>query len=194
VEAVGAAGDHPDLGVDRFDSGVGQAVLDRGDDPRTLRRDRLGELDERGQATSPGPRDPLVEQPDRVLGGQPVDLPELLLEQVRPVQPGVGLLDARELRGLAVGEVFGVLPQRVPCALEILRSGDLTGLARLVSDLAADLVQRVGREHHDVKRVDAADRAGDPVGNRAGDPAGRPDQAAGVVIDDDSQVALALAM
>jgi DNA recombination-dependent growth factor C len=44
--------------------------------------------------------------------------------------------------------------------------------ARLVSDLAADLVQRVGREHHDVKRVHAADRVRETVGDRAGDPAG----------------------
>ena len=52
-------------------------------------------------------------------GGEPVDLAQLLLEQVRAVQPGVGLLDRGELRGLAVGEVLGVLPDREPGALQL---------------------------------------------------------------------------
>jgi len=47
VEAEGAAGDQPDLGVDRFDAGVGEAVLNGGDDPGALLGDRAGELDER---------------------------------------------------------------------------------------------------------------------------------------------------
>jgi hypothetical protein len=33
VKAVGAAGDHADLGVDRFDADVRRAVLDGSDDP-----------------------------------------------------------------------------------------------------------------------------------------------------------------
>ena len=119
----------------------------------------------------------------------------------------------------------GVLPQREPRALQILRGCDLAGPARLVPDLAADLVQRVGSEHHDVKRVDAADGVGQSVGDRSGDPAGHvaghqfdlfaarlaelieerldglavtagrgPYQPPAVVIDDDGQVALTLAM
>jgi hypothetical protein len=41
--------------------------------------DRAGELDERGEATSPRPGDPLIKQLPRRFGGQPVvDLPELL--------------------------------------------------------------------------------------------------------------------
>jgi hypothetical protein len=47
VEAEGAAGDQPDLGVDRLDAGVGEAVLDRGEDPGVLVGDRAGEPDER---------------------------------------------------------------------------------------------------------------------------------------------------
>jgi hypothetical protein len=69
---------------------------------------------------------------------------------------------------LAVGEVLGVLPQREPRALEILGDSDLTGAAGVVLDLAADFVQRVGGEHHDVKRVDATDGVGEPVGDRPG--------------------------
>ena len=71
------------------------------------------------------------------------------------------MLELRELRSLAAGEVLGVLPQRVAGALEVLRERDLTAAARLVSDLAADLVERVGREHHDMKRIDAAHRIGE---------------------------------
>jgi hypothetical protein len=93
VKAEGASGDHPDLGVDRFDAGVGEAVLDRGDDSGALLGDGLGQLDERREPTSPGPRDPLVEQRDRGGRRQPVDLAQLLLEQVAAIQRAVGLLD-----------------------------------------------------------------------------------------------------
>jgi hypothetical protein len=55
------------------------------------------------------------------------------------------------------------------CALQILR-GDLTRTARVLADLAADLVWRVGGEHHDLKWV--AGRRQKPVGDRHGDPAG----------------------
>jgi hypothetical protein len=56
VEAEGAAGDQADLGVDRFDAGVGEAVLDRGDDSCALLADRARELQERLQrrASRPG--------------------------------------------------------------------------------------------------------------------------------------------
>ena len=94
-----------------------------------------------------------------------------------------------------------------------------------VPDLAADLVERVGRQLHDVKRVDAARRLRGALGDRSADPAGHvgghqlqlfaalfaqlveerehrgavaarggPHQPAGVVVDDDSQIALALAV
>jgi hypothetical protein len=36
VEPERAAGDQPDLGVDRFDAGVGEAALDRGKDAGAL--------------------------------------------------------------------------------------------------------------------------------------------------------------
>jgi len=80
-------------------------VLDRCDDPGALLGDGLGELDERREPTASGPRDPFVEQLDRCVGGQPVDLAQLLLEQVAAIQRLVGLLDVGELRDLSVGEV-----------------------------------------------------------------------------------------
>ena len=54
----------------------------------------------------------------------------------------------------------------------ILRGRDLTGATPVVPDLAANLVQRVGGEHHDMKRVDATDRVREPVSDGRGDPAG----------------------
>ena len=75
-----------------------------------------------------------------MLGADAVDLPQLLLEQVRPVEPRVGSLDHRELGLLAVGEVLGVLPDREASAFELSREREVAGAARLVSDRAADLV------------------------------------------------------
>jgi hypothetical protein len=200
-------------------------VLDRGDDPGALVGDGLGELAERFESTSPGPLDPAVEQRDRRGRWEAVDLTELFFQEVRAIEALVGLLDVGELDLLAGGEVLGVFPQREPRALEVLCDGDFAAAPGLVPDLAADLVQRVGRQRNDVEGVHAAHRVGEAVGDRASDPArhvarhqfdlfaaflaqrveerldglavtprGRPHQPAAVVIDDDGQVALALAV
>ncbi len=101
----------------------------------------------------------------------------MLFEQIRAVEAGVGLLDRRELGGLAVGEVLGVLPDREPGAFELPGELQVPLAARFVPDFAADLVQRVGGEHHDVERVHASlglgcafcDRPRDPAGHVGGD-------------------------
>jgi hypothetical protein len=46
-------------------------------------------------------------------------MPQALFEQIGPMQAGVGLGDPGQLGGLVFGEVFGVLPQRIPGALEL---------------------------------------------------------------------------
>jgi hypothetical protein len=79
-------------------------------------------------------------------------------------------LDRRELDGLAVGEVLGVLPDREPGAFELAGELQVAVAARVVPDLAADLVQRLGGEHHDVKRVDAPLGLRAAFGDRSGDP------------------------
>jgi hypothetical protein len=78
VEAEGATGDQPDLGVDRFDPGVGEAMLDRGLDPVALVGDCPRELDEPSEAAAARRCKPAIQEPDRG-GGEAVDLPELLL-------------------------------------------------------------------------------------------------------------------
>jgi hypothetical protein len=116
VEAKGASGDQADLGVDRFEAGVGEAVLDRGEDPGALVGDGAGELGERFEPRSPGPLDPAVEQRDRRGRWEAVDLAELLFQEVGAIEALVGLLDVGELDLLAGGEVLGVLPPEAPAA------------------------------------------------------------------------------
>ena len=78
-------------------------------DPRPVLGDLPGELDEGWDLTPPGPGQPAIE--DRDSGGAPgaEDEPELLLEQVRPVERLVRRRDPGELRLLALGQVLRVL-------------------------------------------------------------------------------------
>jgi hypothetical protein len=52
-------------------------------------------------------------------------MPQALFEQIGPIQAGIGFGDPGQLGGLTVGEVVGVLPQRVAGALEL--ADPLTG-------------------------------------------------------------------
>jgi hypothetical protein len=45
VEAEGAVGEQPDLGVEAFHAAVGEAQSDRGEDAVAVAADRAGELD-----------------------------------------------------------------------------------------------------------------------------------------------------
>ena len=147
-------------------------MSDRGLDPRSLLGDRARELHERRQPTPSGPRQPAVQESLCGRGRESVDLAELFFEQVRAVEPDVGLLDRGKLDGLAVGEVLGVLPDREPRTLELARELEIPLASCLVPHLAANLVQRLGGEHHDMKRVHAPDRVRDPFGDRPRDPGG----------------------
>ena len=118
VEAERDAGDESDLGVDRFDPAVGQAVLDRGEDRGPVFHDPALQVDEGGDAAAAGPADPVVERRGCLGRVETEDQPEAFFEQVGPVQPGVGLGDPGELGLLLVGEVLRVLPQRVPGMLQ----------------------------------------------------------------------------
>lgn len=70
-------------------------MLDRGEDPVTLLADRAGELDKRRQPAAPRPLKPAVQELLGLVGRALVDLPQLLLEQVRAVGAGVRSLDHR---------------------------------------------------------------------------------------------------
>jgi hypothetical protein len=128
------------------DAWVRQSVTKGCLDPGALLGDGAGELDERLESAAAGPLQPGAQQRDRVVESDAVDLAELPGEQVGAVQPVVELLDAAELELLLLGEVAAVLPQREPGALELGRELLVAGAARLVSDLATDVIQRVGRQ------------------------------------------------
>jgi hypothetical protein len=133
----------------------------RGLDSVALFGDATGELDERLQATSPGPCQPGVEQRKRVVGaGGVVDPAQLFLEQVGAVDRGVELLDEGELGLLAVGQVLRPLPQCESRAFELFSELLVAGTTGLVSDLAADVVERVGGGLDDVPGVKTDDGVG----------------------------------
>jgi hypothetical protein len=69
-------------------------VLDRVQDQGLVSLDRLGELDERLEATPLRPGDPAAQQRSGIgrLGGLE-DRPKLFFEQVGAVEPAVGLGD-----------------------------------------------------------------------------------------------------
>jgi hypothetical protein len=108
LEAEGDADDEADLGVDRFDAAVGQAVFDRGEDRGLVFDDAALQVDEGGDAAAAGPADPGLEGIDGFLVVELEGQPESFLEQVGPVQRGVGLGDPGQLGLLPAGEVLGV--------------------------------------------------------------------------------------
>ena len=99
------------------------------------------------------------------------------------MQPGVGLGDPGQLLPLPIGQVLGVLPQRVASVFESagIAGGDadavsvalgLPGSAGVVPGLTTDLVESVGGPLDDVERVGALDRVRAPFGDDLGDPVG----------------------
>src|SRR5450759_4362150 len=120
---------------------MGQCGVDAG----PMLADGAGEFDERGESTAPGPLQPGVEQRDPCGALELKHLPKLLLEQVRAIERRVGLGNPGQRRGLAVGEIAGVLPQREAGVLQVLREGLLPALAGRVPHLTPDLVERLDR-------------------------------------------------
>lgn len=146
---------HWDLGVDRLDPPVGQPVGESGLDAGPVGSDRPCQPDERWDATTSGPRQPALQQPGRAHPLEFEDQPQLLFEQVGAVQAVVDAGDPGELGTLAAGQVFRVLPQRVPGTVEVAGQGRVASRAGGVPHLAADLVERVGGPPDDMERVGA---------------------------------------
>jgi len=112
-EPEGDAGEESDLGVGRLDQSLGEPVFERGVDGGAVFDDAALQLDEGGDAASSSPADPAVEGFLSGVAFEHENGPEAFFEQVGAVQPGVGLGDPVQLVSLVVGEVLGVLPQRV---------------------------------------------------------------------------------
>ena len=72
-------------------------MANRGEDPLALRGDCAGELHEGLQAAAPRPGEPPSSRRDRRLRPESVDLAQLLLQQVGPVERPVEPLDVGEL-------------------------------------------------------------------------------------------------
>src|SRR6266508_4790373 len=70
VGPVGAAGDEPDLVVERLDPGVVGPKAERGEDALAVGADRAGEGDGRPEAAAAGLDAPAVEQLGRHAGGE----------------------------------------------------------------------------------------------------------------------------
>jgi hypothetical protein len=102
------------LSTRAFERAVGEGGLD----PGTVDGDRFGEFDERRDPTSAGPLQPPLEQGDPGGTLERKHLPELLFEQVCPVETLVGVGDVGERGRLALGEILRILPQRIAGILQ----------------------------------------------------------------------------
>lgn len=108
---------------------------------------------ERVDAAALRPCQPAVEQRDAGVATEGEHLPKLFFQEVGAVQTAVGAGDVGQLGGLPLREVFGVAPQHVAGALEILGQRPLAGSAGVVPHLATDHVKRVGGPLHHVEGV-----------------------------------------
>src|ERR1700716_2981690 len=106
AESERDAGDEPDLGVDRFDPPVGQAVFDGGQDRVLMSDDAFLQLDELGNPAAPRPADPPRQLYDRVAVRHLEDQPQRFLEQVGAVQGGVLEFDQPQRHRLLVGQIL----------------------------------------------------------------------------------------
>ena len=165
VEAVGHADGDLDPVVERLESRVGVAQLDRPEDVGAASADLFGELDDLGDAAVGRPEHPVSElrggPSERVLeqGAQEfLELPgavELALG-VRVPQRGEGFV-------LSVGQSVGVLQDRVLDAAHALRGLLVAVAARLVPQALPDLVERAGHPADDVEPVEHALRVRAPL-------------------------------
>jgi len=144
-----------------------------GDDPGAVALDPVVEVDERGDLAATGPLEPGVEHGGRFVTAVLEHEPEMFLEQVGAVEAVVVLRDPGELGGLAVGEVFGVLPERVATVLQLLGSVAETHGSQRVPHPAAHDVEGLGGPSHDVKRIKTQGRVLAVGGGAVADPLGR---------------------
>jgi len=161
MESVGAVHDHSDASAERLVARVVHSQAHRGQYPRPVGADRLGQGDEGPESAASGLRAEPVEERADLLGRQvPVeDRPKGLLQSLgAPHRPAVAA-QASQGRRLLVGEVLGVLEQAPPRPLEPL-GGSLVHPAHLLPVVTADPVQGRGGQGDDVRGVVADDAWG----------------------------------
>jgi hypothetical protein len=93
-------------------------MVEGGVDGLAVSPDAAGQLDEHRDAAAARPGDPPVQGLLAFLAFDRKHMPQALFEQIGAIQAGIGFGDPGQLGGLAFGEVLGVLPQRIPGALE----------------------------------------------------------------------------
>src|SRR5450755_3669976 len=140
VESVGAADDQLHLVVQRLRPGVAQPEAAGREDALAVFSDRAAESHERFEAAAGEAGE---EASDQLLDGRDAEVGLEDLTDCLLVRPGAGDLPAGGLqggqgRGLAVGEVLGVLEQRPAGVLERVGGGELAEVAKLVPVLAAE--------------------------------------------------------
>jgi hypothetical protein len=118
--------------------------------------DRAPEAHERLQPAAGQAAEQPVEQPldrgDAQAGLE--DFAHQLLHRPGACELAAAMADRGKDGSLVLGEIVGVLQQRPAVMLELLGGVGLARLAQFVPVLAADLVQRLGRQRDDVIVVD----------------------------------------
>jgi hypothetical protein len=105
VVAVAAVVDQADFGVGAFESAVGQALLDRGDDSLAVLAQGPGEFDDLGDAAAAGPAEPPGEVGSRVQGiGESVQVTQSFFELPAAVQDAALGLELTERLTLCVSQ------------------------------------------------------------------------------------------
>ena len=159
MEAVGAAGDQPDLVVERLGAALVDAEADRVEDPVAVLADRLAQPDERLKPTAGRSGEEPVDEDRDVLdcqaGGE--DRSERFLEGVGAPHLAAGSPEAAERPLLIVVEVLGCFEQRPAGVLEPAGGVLVAEGAQLVSVRPANVVERPVRQGDDVERVNRDD-------------------------------------
>src|SRR5665213_1334480 len=150
------------------------------------------QLDERGNATAPGPGDPPVESFASFIVGKLEDDAQSLFEVVGAPERRVGLHDPSEFDRLTFGQVLRVLPECVArvlerdgasavgarrCATDGMTSSAfglvaLGSFASVVPRTSTHLVEGIGGPAHHVERISAAHRVGTTLRHHEADPFG----------------------
>ena len=136
--------------------------------PSLVLADRFAEPDERLEAAAGQAAEETLDQHLDVLEREAglEDPTDGFLERVGAPHLAPGGLDPGERGGLLVGQLVGLFEQRPAGVLEALGGVLVADRAQLVPVAAADLVQRLVGQLHDVIRVDADDRLRGAGANR----------------------------